>query len=124
VKKMDGKLKGLIENNALALATISEDNTPHCIAVASVKVVDKDRILISDNYMSETIKNVLRQNAVTLAVWNKEWEDDCTGFELKGTAEYFTAGKWYDFMRELPENKGMPRKGALLITIKKQKRLA
>ena len=53
--QIDEKLKNLIENNALALATVDENNEPHCIAVAFAKVVSQNQSLITDNYMQTTV---------------------------------------------------------------------
>ncbi len=122
--EINKELKGLIEGNALAFATIDENGSPHCIAVAFVKVVSKNQILVTDNYMSGTRKNIQRNPSVALVVWNKNWKEECVGYELRGTAEYFTSGKWYEMVKQIPENKGEPCKGAILITINKIKKLA
>ena len=118
------ELKNLIEENALAFATIDEKENPHCIAVAFVKVVSKNQILVTDNYMVETRKNIQQNPNVALSVWNKNWKEKCVGYELNGTAEYFTSGKWYEMIKQIPENKEEPCKGAILITINKIKKLA
>lgn len=107
--------KKLIEENPVALATIDEHNKPNVIAVAYVKVVSKDQILITDNYMKQTRENLQKNNDVCAAVWNRNWE----GYKLVGTAEYFTSGKWKKFVEEMPENKGLPAKGAILVTVSK-----
>lgn len=116
-------LKDLIENNALGFATIDANNTPHVIAVGCVKVVSDNQILITDDYIVETTKNIRQNPNVALAVWSRNWEENCIGYELKGTAEYFTEGKWYDIMKQNPETAGEPRKGAIVITINKIKEL-
>ena len=118
------ELKKLIEENALAFATVDENGNPHCIAVAFVKVVSKNQILVTDNYMVETRKNIQQNPNVALTVWSKDWKEDCVGYELRGTAEYFTEGKWYEMINQIPENKEESFKGAILITINKIKRLA
>ncbi|MCX6807969.1 MAG: pyridoxamine 5'-phosphate oxidase family protein [Patescibacteria group bacterium] len=110
-------LKHLIENNAMALATVNPDGKPHCIAVALVKVVSENQVLISDNYMQETPKNIKVNNNVCLTVWNPKWQESCVGFEMQGTAEHFTSGKLYEMMKNIPENKGEPNQGAILVTI-------
>jgi predicted pyridoxine 5'-phosphate oxidase superfamily flavin-nucleotide-binding protein len=120
--EINKELKRLIEENALAFATVDENGNPHCIAVGDVKVVSKNKILVGDNYMIKTIKNIKRNNNVTLAVWSRNWEENCIGYELSGTAEYFTSGKWHKMVKEI--HKGFPAKGAILITIKKIKKLA
>ncbi len=117
------EIKSLIENNPLALATVDEENKPHCIAVSFVKVFPPDKLLITDNYMVETIKNLKRNPNVSLVVWNPNWREECVGYELRGKAEYFTSGKWYEIVKKLPENQGEPCKGAILVTIYKIKRL-
>ena len=89
------QMKKLIEGNAMALATIGKDGAPHCIAVGYAKVVSENQIVITNIYMSETIKNIEDNKKVALAVWNREWEDEnrCEGYELKGGAKHFVSGQ-------------------------------
>ena len=122
--EINEELKKLIEENALAFAIVDENGNPHCIAVGFVKVVSKNQILTTDNYMVETIKNIQQNSNVALSVWNKDWKENCVGYELKGAAEYFTGGKSYEMIKQIPENKEKPCKGAILITINKIKKLA
>ncbi len=70
---IDEDLKNLIEKNPMALATIS-GRMPHVIGIAYAKVVGKSKIVITDNFMRETPKNLKRNNNIALAVWNKNWE--------------------------------------------------
>lgn len=110
-------VKKIIESNALALATVDENGNPHCIAVGDVKVVSKNNILIGDNYMKNTIKNIAKNNRVSLVVWIRNWEEHCIGYELTGEAEYFTTGMWHDMIKKI--HKGFPAKGAILVKINK-----
>lgn len=121
---INSEIKKLIEENALALATIDENGNPHCVAVGYPKVVSKNQIVLSVIYIVETIKNIERNNNVALAVWNKNWKEVCEGYELKGKAKYFTSGKWKEFVDNLPENKNESAKGTILITVDKIKKLA
>jgi predicted pyridoxine 5'-phosphate oxidase superfamily flavin-nucleotide-binding protein len=118
------EIKKLIEKNALALATIDENSNPHCIAVGYPKVVSKNQIILSAVYIVKTLKNIERNNNVALAAWSRDWEEVCDGYELKGRAEYFTSGKWKEFVDNLSENKDENPKGAILITVEKIKKLA
>jgi predicted pyridoxine 5'-phosphate oxidase superfamily flavin-nucleotide-binding protein len=122
--KITPKIKKLIEENALAFATVDEKGNPHCIAVGFVKVVSKNQILVTDNYMVETTRNIQKNPNVVLVVWNKDWKENCVGYELRGVAQYFRSGKWYEMVKKIPENKGEPCKGAILIKINKIKKLA
>ncbi|KYK25216.1 hypothetical protein AYK26_06375 [Euryarchaeota archaeon SM23-78] len=124
MSEINQELKKLIEENALAFATVDESGNPHCIAVGFAKIVSKNQVLITDNYMAETRRNIQKNPSVALTVWNKEWKKECVGYELRGTAEYFKEGKWIDYVKKIPENKGEPCKGAILIIVSKIKKLA
>lgn len=111
--KINAKTKKLIEKNPVAFATVDSNGKPNVIGVAYVKVVSKNQILITDNYMKQTKENLEKNDNVCLAVWDKNWN----GYKLVGNAKYFTAGKWKRFVEKMPENKGLPAKGAILVTI-------
>lgn len=108
------KIKNIIEKNPAAFATINK-NKPYVVAVAYCKVLDKNTILITDNYMKTTIINILENNNVALVAWNQKWE----GVQILGKAKYYRKGKWLDYVKTMKENKGMPAKGASLIKIDK-----
>lgn len=107
-------IKNLIEKNPLAFATVF-NNKPNVIGVAFVKVMDKNKILITDNYMKSTIKNISENNNVALVVWDK----NLNGYKLIGKAKYYTSGKYLAIVKEMKENRGLPAKGAILINISK-----
>jgi predicted pyridoxine 5'-phosphate oxidase superfamily flavin-nucleotide-binding protein len=119
--KINKQLKKLIEGNVLALSTVDKNGNPHTVAVGDVKVVSKNQILIGNCFMKNTIKNFQRNNNVALAVWNRNWEKKCIGYELKSAARYFTSGKWMKMVEKI--HKGFNPKGAILVTVKKIKRL-
>lgn len=121
--KIDKFLKKVIEGNALALATTYGDK-PRVIAVGYPKVIGADKILLTNVYMQATIKNIKKNKNVSLAVWSRCWEKKCWGWAFEGTAKYYASGKWADFVKKMKENKGLKPKGAILITVKKIKRLA
>jgi len=115
-------IKKLIEDNALSLASIDKNGNPHNIAVAYCKVVD-DNIIISNAHIKETVKNIAINGKVSLSVWHSDWEKVCIGFELKGLAKNFISGKWFDFVKNLPDNEGYDIKSAIVVKIKSVKKL-
>lgn len=115
-------LKKLIEANAIGLASVGKNGKPHNIAVACVKVAE-NKVVITNTHIKETIKNLKHNNKVSLVVWNKEWERACVGFELVGKAESHTKGKWLEYVKNLPDNKGYKVVGAIVVKITKIKRL-
>ena len=100
-------MKKMIEENALALATINEKGEPHNIAIGFVKVISKNQLLISNNWFVETANNIKKNPNVSLAVWARNWEENCIGYEFKGRAEEFTSGKWLEEIKKIPINEGL-----------------
>lgn len=108
-------IKKIIEENPVAFATVNKNDKPNVIAVAFVKVISRNQVLITDVAMEQTRNNLKENNNICLAVWNKNWK----GYKLVGKANYFSAGKWKKFVEKIPENKDEKPKGAIMVTISK-----
>jgi hypothetical protein len=109
--------KKIIEENAIALATINEPGNPHCIALGNAKAISKNQILIGNCFMVQTVKNIKRNPEVSICAWNRNWEDNCLGYELLGKAEYFTEGPYLEKVKEI--HVGFDVKGAVVVTVSK-----
>jgi len=109
------EIKNLIETNPVSLATVMQDNRPNVICVLSVKVVSENEIVITDNYMNQTVADIENNKNVCLLVWDKDFK----GYKIVGQAEYFAKGEWVKFVKNLPENAGFPAKGAILVKVEK-----
>lgn len=104
----------MIEGEVVALATSDLIGKPNVIAVCCCKVVGNNQILITDNFMNKTRKNLLENKRVAVAVWSREGEE---GYQFKGQAQYFTSGKWKEIVDEDPDNKRLAHKAAVLVTV-------
>ncbi|MFH1307503.1 MAG: pyridoxamine 5'-phosphate oxidase family protein [archaeon] len=122
--KITKQLKKLIEENALALASVDEKGNPHNIALGYVKVIEGNKILISVNYIVFTLKYIKKNPNVSLVVWNKNWKKNCIGYELLGKAKFYSKGKYSEIIKKLPINKGEPCRGAIIVSINKIKNLS
>jgi len=109
------EIKNIIEDNPVALATVMSDSRPNVIGVAFVKIVSDNEVIITDNYMNQTPKDIANNRNVCLLVWDKEMK----GYKIIGQAEYFTEGKWIDYIKGLAENSGFLAKGAILVKVEK-----
>jgi predicted pyridoxine 5'-phosphate oxidase superfamily flavin-nucleotide-binding protein len=111
--KISDEIKRIVEENPLAVATVMPDGRPNAIGVAYVKVVNENQILITDNFMNQTIKDLTQNPNVVLLSWDK----NMNGYKFVGTAQYFNSGKWLTTVKQMPENNGLPAKGAVLVTV-------
>jgi len=110
-------IKDKLERATIAVATADKQGKPHNIAIMYAKVRD-DKIVITNNYMKTTVNNLKENNKISLVFWQKE-----KGWRIDGEAEYFDSGEWLDFVKDMPENKDMPCKGAVVINVKEIKEL-
>ena len=112
--KITSSVKKIVEHNPLAFATIA-NKKPYVIGVASCKIVEGDKILITDIFMKTTVRNLSKNNNVALVVWDKKGE----GCQFLGKAKYYKKGKWLNYVKDLRENKGLSAKGAIVIKVEK-----
>jgi predicted pyridoxine 5'-phosphate oxidase superfamily flavin-nucleotide-binding protein len=102
--------KETIEKNLIFVSTSSKSSIPHVIVCADCKVF-QEKILITDNYMKTTRKNVLENKNISLCVGSQK-----SGFlYIEGKVDYKISGKYYDFVKSLKENRGCPCKGVLVV---------
>lgn len=112
--QINGSQKNLLEKEAIALATVNEDGSPNVIPVAEARVVESNKVLITDNFMKLTANNLKRDPRVCISVWSKDWEE---GYKFVGQADYQETGKWVDKVKQMKENKGLPAKAAVLVSV-------
>ena len=86
------------------------------------KVVS-DKLVISNAHIKESVKNIEKNENVSLAVWNKEWEKACVGYEIMGKAKNHIGGKWFDLVCSMPDNAGYKINSAIVVKISKIKKL-
>ncbi len=97
----------------LYLATSRKDGTPNLIAVESLGLVDNDtKILISDCHFNKTRINLMENNKISLIATNKK-----EYFQIKGTAEYQTSGKYFDKAVKLCEKYNYKAIASIVISI-------
>lgn len=98
----------------VVLATSSLKNEPRAILV-EINQVENDKIIITDNEMKITRKNLLENKKVFILAFK---EDYSYCLKISGEAEYYAKGKYFDFVKKLEANKDFSPKGAVVITIK------
>lgn len=112
----------LINNNPMHIATVNIEGNPNLSVASDIKVIEKNKIIISVNEMNNTQKNILNNDNVVLTIFDENW----IGLRLFGKAEFFETGKYYDFCKKQFFSEGQVTpfgatkpKGAIIITVEK-----
>ncbi|HJJ54736.1 MAG TPA: pyridoxamine 5'-phosphate oxidase family protein [Methanocorpusculum sp.] len=107
----------LVKTGVLQLGTASKAGMPNIAPMGAV-MIDGDHILIANNFMNKTMKNILENPQVTVLAWNKDL-GDCLQF--KGTAEVMKDTPEHKKMHDMLEAKkpgAYPCKDLVVITVK------
>lgn len=73
------------------VATVGTDSMPHCVPVCFVKVIDKDKLLISVNFITQTAKNIKMGSMVSVSV-----AIPYTGYMTTGKGEVLNSGDLFE----------------------------
>lgn len=109
----------VLETSMWDLATCS-DGEPNVVPVAFKFVTDDDKLAVGDVFLDATLKNIKANGGkIAVSVYDAE---SLEGYQIKGTAEYITAGEIVDTFKASVEkmfNGAATAKGALIITPEK-----
>ncbi len=96
------------------LATCSRDKVPNVCTFGAYFIKDDETIIIVDNYMKKTYKNVTENNEIAILV-----KKDSESYQLKGKCAYKNKGREYEKYRKMQKQKDekYPAKGILIIKI-------
>jgi predicted pyridoxine 5'-phosphate oxidase superfamily flavin-nucleotide-binding protein len=83
----------LAQMRTVPIATASADGVPNVVPVRFIRVVDDATIVIADNYMSKSARNLEANPQLALSVWDSEKK---LAFQIKGRAEIVKSGKLFD----------------------------
>lgn len=112
--------KELIDGKPMHIATVNIENNPNLAVASDIKVIEKNKIIISVNEMVNTQKNIQYNQNVVLTVFNEKYE----GLRMIGTAKFYTDGQYYEFCKktffgngEVSKFGATKPKGAIVVTI-------
>ena len=114
--------KDLINGKPMHIATTNSENNPNLSVASDIRVLEKDKIIISVNEMNNTQKNISYNPNVVLTVFNDEW----VGLRMFGKANFYDSGEYYDFCNKTFFSNGEVTpfgatrpKGAIVVNIEK-----
>ncbi len=116
--KIPDKVKILFDKtNLVPFGTADRKGNPNINVIFWKKILDDETILLIDNFMNTTKKNLSENNQVCLSFWDPATEE---GYKLKGIATYYSKGNNYDEGKRFIQLKNPNRipKGVVEIKIK------
>lgn len=117
--QMTEKMVEMFEKVPVAiLATANSNGMPNAVPIGAKKVIDKETILISDQFFNKTLANMKANPRVSLTYW-----DEHAGYQLKGPVIIETTGSRFEetarWIEEMGKKLGFPirSKGAVILHI-------
>lgn len=97
---MNDAMMDVLRDGLVFVATSSGAGVPNVVPIGFARPLDESTILIADNFMDKTRKN-LEENP-KIALIPKE-AAKCP-YQFKGTVQIFTSGKYFDEVTKWGEN--------------------
>ena len=90
---MTEEMRDAIEkDNVVFFATATKDGTPNVVPIGFARPVDNKTIMIVDNYMNKTRKNLENNPKASLVIRDASKAP----YQFKGTVEIIESGKYFD----------------------------
>jgi len=100
--KMTQRMKNVFEKiPAVVVATASSEGIPNAVLVGAKKIIDDETILLSDQFLNKTLRNLKENPRVAITIW-----ENFEGYQIKGTASIETSGKIFDDTAKWAEELG------------------
>ena len=80
------------KDNLVFLATATADGTPNVVPIGFARPIDSETIMIVDNFMNKTHKNLEDNPKASLVVRDAS----ACPYQFKGSAEIVESGKYFD----------------------------
>ena len=116
---INGNVLKVLKANMWDLATCA-DGEPNVVPVAFKDVTEDGKLIVGDVFLETTLNNIKENNGkIAISVYDVQ---NLEGYQIKGSAEYVTAGAVVDTFKAMVEdmfNCAATAKGALIITPEK-----
>ena len=116
---MPYKVKKLFNKQSIvAFATADRKGTPNVVPIYWKTAYNDETILLLDNFMKKTKKNIQENKKVCVSFWSL---DTGEAYKIKGTATYYSKGVIYEKGKEFMQSKrpGQVPKGVVEIKVEK-----
>ena len=104
--KLTSEMRAMFERQLSVIATASKDGTPNIGPKGTMHVFDDETLAYSEGTGEKTLRNLQQNPKVAVMVVDREKTD---GYQIKGTAELFTSGDFFEKVAKKQEERKRPR---------------
>ena len=89
--KMNEQVKELLtKQQTIVLATATANGIPNVVPIHSKHIIDDETIMITDQFMNKTLKNMRQNPQVAITFWK-----GIKGYQIKGNCVIENSGELY-----------------------------
>ncbi len=103
---LTSEMKAMFEKQLAVIATAGKDGTPNVGPKGSMHVVNDETLAYSENTGEKTFRNLRENPKVAIMIVDREKSD---GYQIKGAAELFTSGDFFEEVAKRQEKRNKPR---------------
>lgn len=101
--KLPEEVKKLFEaQNLVAFATADTKGKPNVVPMQWKTLLDDETVLVLDNYMRTTKKNLMENSDVCISFWDTETNE---AYKIKGVGTYHADGPMYEAGKKFMQSK-------------------
>jgi predicted pyridoxine 5'-phosphate oxidase superfamily flavin-nucleotide-binding protein len=101
--EIPNEIKNLFEKQPLiTFGTADKQGYPNVVPIFWKKVLNDEAILLVDNFMKMSKKNLLENSNVCVSFWDPETEE---AYKIKGKATYYAEGEIYEAGKKFIQSK-------------------
>lgn len=94
MSKLSAELQAVFsQQGVFPVATAAPDGTPNVVPMTFVKVLDEENILIVDNFMNKTKKNIEANPVMAICIWDLS---NGKSYQIKGQTTIVDSGKVFE----------------------------
>ena len=109
-------ITALKKTSPICIATSTKDGVPNINYVTFLKEYDDETIVVADNKLFKTLKNIQSNPVLSFVVLDP---DAKKAYQVKGKIKYITEGEKYDYTLKWVQGKrpDLTPKGAVFMTV-------
>jgi hypothetical protein len=104
----------MLKQKLLPIATANSKGVPNVVFVGMWKLLDDENLMIVDNFLNKTRKNLEENPRIAIVAYDGETRKS---YQIKGSITIETEGSHYDDATQMAASKKLPGKAAVIVHV-------